>query len=385
MADKNNKLNVYLIKDGHTDSTGVVRPGTTAHPIEGVGTYFGKDSHSNTPDWALDFFGGVLRDRFKIFSASPRGVLVVPVQHGESTRLLALTFGLGRHLLREDVIEEGFGLRTVLNSVIRTSLRSIDKTTLGSVPKQSREQMGRESDAGNFGIDIEQDLVNAVTGRSTDLKLGKTISGKDSLSVSVKVDINNVGPFLKECLDSFVSDKYKTDFGWIDQIKAIKDPTTISMLDAWLVKSLSERSLDRIWMAPPTVLDWVDVKGFRYGGKVRPKIHADLDARTFLNESKDKTVTVATLKSKSVYAISSKTDDILDSWSAYKCFYAEYKDDSHVYILNNGRWYKVAEGFTQEVISDFDAIPESTLELPPYKHGDEGHYNSSLGRRLINP
>jgi len=101
------------------------------------------------------------------------------------------------------VTEDRFGLKVVLNAVDPESLRSIDKTALGSVPKQSREQMSRASTADTFGIDIEQDLVNAVTGRSRDPQLGKTISGRDALSASVKVDVTDIKEFLRVCLAQY--------------------------------------------------------------------------------------------------------------------------------------------------------------------------------------
>jgi uncharacterized protein (TIGR04141 family) len=84
------------------------------------------------------------------------------------------------------VIEERFGLKVVLNLVSPDSFRNITKTTLGSVPKHSQEQMTRDVTASEFGIDVEQDLIGSVTGKSKDPQLGKVITGKDSLNCTVK-------------------------------------------------------------------------------------------------------------------------------------------------------------------------------------------------------
>ncbi len=40
-------------------------------------------------------------------------------------------------------------------------------------------------------------------------------------------------------------------------------------------------------MAPPDILDWVDVKGFRYAKRKQAKIRLDLDVNEFLAELGD--------------------------------------------------------------------------------------------------
>jgi uncharacterized protein (TIGR04141 family) len=49
-----------------------------------------------------------------------------------------------------------------------------------------------------------------------------------------------------------------------------------------------------------------------------------------------------------------------------------------MYVLNNGKWYKVATDFAEEVLNYFENIPESEIELPDYDHQGEGEYNEAL-------
>jgi len=259
-----NKLAIYLIKPSYTDPADIIVSAQDGVDIDGVGTFYFEDSGTGTPSWVKDFFGGALGPDIKLFTASARGVLLVPIVHQGETIYFALAFGLGRHLLRPGVIEDRFGLKVVLNSVNSESLRSIDKTTLGSVPKHTREQIGRDSVAGDFGIDIEQDLVSSVTGKSRIDKLGRTISGKDSLSVSVKVDTTNIKEFLALCYERYSSAEYKKDFDWIDQISEVRNSLTVGELDALLLKKIDDEDFAKVWMAVPEVVDWVDINGFRY-------------------------------------------------------------------------------------------------------------------------
>jgi uncharacterized protein (TIGR04141 family) len=71
----------------------------------------------------------------------------VPVTVKNRTMHFVIAFGVGRHLLKDGVIEERFGLKVVLNSVGRDSFRSIDKTTLGSVPTAGDILISRDNQA----------------------------------------------------------------------------------------------------------------------------------------------------------------------------------------------------------------------------------------------
>jgi len=347
-----------------------------------VGVFFAEDSFAVPPDWVSNFFQTRLDANFKFLTATSRGVLIVEAQHKTTTRLFAVVFGHGRHLLRDAAIEERFGMKVVLNSVDRGNLRSIERTTLGATPKQSREQMSRESEAASFGIDIDQDLLNAVTGRSNDQRLGKTIAGRDSLSVAVKVDQSNIKDFLPVCIEKYESDDYKKEFEWIDQIKDVRDHKTTTELDGWLTERLKKRELDKIWMAPPSILDWVDIQGFRYGGKKLPEVQTELDVATFLDTLKGAEPTLDTLKQRSIHAVSSKTESVIESWTSYKCLYAEATIGKDVYVLNNGKWYAIASDFTAQVKGDFDSTPDSAIAFPEYAHADEGAYNLALSGAL---
>jgi uncharacterized protein (TIGR04141 family) len=119
------------------------------------------------------------------------------VHRGE--RLFALTFGYGRSLLTPGSWEEDFGLRATLNSVDVKKIRSVDRATLDSIGQHSRIQASREAAMGEFGLDLEQDLLQAVTGIPTDVSLGKQLTGKDALNVKLPITLEK----LPELLDRY--------------------------------------------------------------------------------------------------------------------------------------------------------------------------------------
>lgn len=374
-----NRLTVCLIKAAYEEFEAIIAENTRGFLIDDVGTIFIENSQPHPPDWVADFFGGRL-DHPDIFlrSSSAKGVLLVRITHDHHNYIFAIIFGFGRHLLRDHVIEERFGLKVVLNSVDHQHLRAIDKTSLGSVPKQTREQLSREAEVADFGLDVEQDLVSSVTGRSRFDELGKTIVGRDTLSVNVKVDVTNIKAFLNACITRYLNDEYKQNFGWIDQIADVRDPLLIDQLDSKAAECIAQADFDKVWMAAPEIVDWVNVGGFRYRRPKRSPLKSDLDIQEFQAALPGQAITIDVLKESLVYLISTAADEAIEHWSAYKCMCAEVTHNGSVYVLNSGKWYAIVNDFAQEIKLSFASLPECALALPDYHHASEGAYNDHI-------
>ena len=162
------------------------------------------------------------------------------------------------------------------------------------------------------------------------------------------------------------------------------NPVLVRELNARLVESLRKGDLDKTWMAPPEVLEWVDVKGFKYAKAKRADSKPDLDLPQFLATIDRAQLDLDMLKQTSVYVISANTDQEMMHWSAYRCIYAEMDHQGHVCVLNNGKWYEITKDFAAEVNRDFQATPDSSISLPAYAHADEGDYNASLPTTVPN-
>lgn len=383
MAETTNKLTVCLIKPGIADDA-IIEPDCDSEVIDGVGTFYTAASVPHQPDWLARFFKARQPTVVPILSATARGVLIVAVPVDGVVFRFALLFGNGRHLLQSDVVEERFGLKVVLNSVEPTSLRSIDKLNLGSFAKQSREQIGREGHVDNFGIDIEQDLIRAVTGRSKLPAFGRMISGRDAFAATAKVDVDDLEGFLIMCLQQYRSVAYKNNFDWIDQIEDVKSPSKIDELNTELVTKIAANDFDRIWIAPPEIIDWSDVAGFRYAKPKRGKLHDDLSMTDLVVAAEGKAITVDWLRSANVHVVSAKDEEVHDHWPSYKCLYAEVGLGDSMYLLNSGKWYKISDDFAKVVNDDFSAIPDAEVAVPKYSHANEGEYNQALAAHLAN-
>lgn len=384
MQQKSNKLNVWLIRDQFKDYDQIVESTDNSKSvvIPDVGTFYYEVSNVRRPDWLHGFFGYKL-DLGDVFKTASSKALLLMRSPNNPERIFAITFGHGRYLLRDGVIEDRFGLKVVLNSLNPDTLKSIDRTSLGSIPKNTREQINKEGAASSFGIDIDQDLMKQITGRSRYSELGQTISGRDALTISVNVNSESVVEFLDLCFERYNSEEYKVNFDWFDHIKHEKNPSVINSLDDILLEKITSSDLDKVWMVAPDIIDWVDVDGFSYGSGRKADKYNDLNINEFIPTLKVNEINIDKIKSRKIRVYSSNNGELLSQWSAYKCIYAELEHLEKVYILNNGIWYCINNDFKDIIFNNYNQIENCQIDFPLYKNNiPEDEYNITASKYI---
>jgi uncharacterized protein (TIGR04141 family) len=399
-----NKLSIYLIKDSYSDHNSILKnfDKLSKEEIkvskEIIGTLYFGDSRLFEPSWIHNFFGSSFENnkkqktqdedrKLKLFNASSKAILLIEHQN----RIFAIPFGYGWNLLNHGVWEERFGLKIVLNTVDPNNLRRIDKKNMYSVPKDTSEQLSREGVAADFGIDIEQDLIQSITGKSKEEIFGKIITGKDALSVSVKVNIGGIKKFLESCYQKFLSNDYKKDFGWIDQIAEVKDPKIIENLNKELINKIKNNNFDKVWMAVPELIDWADVSGFSYKNENdKNNIKADIFLADFISNLPDLKKTDLTLDTfnQHIYCFAASSDELKHQWKAFNCLYCEIQDNmkKKTNLLVNGKWYEVENNFAKQVNDDYQQLRDIPVlvPLPAYKYKNENEYNKETAKNDTN-
>ncbi len=217
-----NKLSIFMIKDEFIEDENIIEKYNNSVSIEGVGTVYWGDSHVNVPQWANSFFVGSI-DTNSIFTANARAVLLVriPTSQNGTEKIFAVTMGYGKNMLKDNVTEERFGLKVILNTIKPDSLRRINKVNIGGNQKLSNEQLPLKSGINDFGLDINRDLVSNIAGVSDDEGYAEGIlAGGDILTLTAEVDITNIVDFLKKTYKKYDLNTYKTNFSWVDQIQA---------------------------------------------------------------------------------------------------------------------------------------------------------------------
>ena len=354
---KKGSLDCYTLQDGRTV----------------IGDLYVKKSVPRPPGWGKLFKEYI--DPKNLGKASSTAAVFVLKVGG---RWFAITFGQGRYLLKPECWEERFGLLVSLNSIGQNKIKSIDKRTFDALSTHSKIQSSQEAAPQEFGLDIEQDLVRAVTGSPTDDKLGHRLSGMDALRVCVSITLEQLPNLLARYQMQFRSNAYRKNFPWVDHISEVTRASKGEELDDVLVEHIRARNLDRCWMAVPEIVDWTSIDGFRYGWSTKNPKHHDIHLHEFLEEIRDpSSITIERFRQRQVYCIGDDDRQIYQ-WSVYKCIYCEIDHGNDSYLLSGGKWYRVARDFVAEVNESFANIPRYPTVLPEYDDGSEGEYNERV-------
>lgn len=376
---KKNRLTIYLLKDNFNPSGSVIKE--LKNPIVlKEGTFYHEETPNDLPVWVKNFFGeSLITGNADLRVRSVKGLLLTSITVKKKDVHFALTFGHGRFLLNEAAIERRFGLKVTVNTVDASKIRAIEKTNIGPHTKISREQMNKSVETRQFGIDVEQDLLRSVRGKSKqDYGLGTNIEGSDALSITVETGLDSLNNVLMACHQRYISNDYKKDFDWIDRIYEVKQPDLIVFLDSQIVEQYNQQDFSRLWLAVPDLLDWDSVSGFKYLPYDR-ETHDDIDISMYYE--KKGTISSINNLSEDVQLISSESGKPIRRWPIYNCLYVEVDYNQKKYFLNNGKWFEVDKSFFQSVKKTYDDIPISKVKLPVYEHSSEGDYNETTCRQ----
>ena len=377
-------LNIYQIKFGITDHDEILtdRDRLRSYPVRAgrslLGILYLQRTRLRLPRW-LPFFQDLVDfEGVELRTAAVAAVLVV--QRGD--RLFALTFGHGRWLIKDGVVEPRFGLRVTLNAIDPASIRSIDHKRLEAVSRHTREQLSRASGLQYFGLDVERDLLRAVTGAPLDQTLGRRFSGADQLAVVGDISIRQLPEQLDRYAALATDTTYRATFSWVDNIAEVTDAELKAHLDEVLVRRLRRGALDNVLLAPPDVLDWDDVAGFRYRSAAAAPVHEELTLDDyFADRGPRANLTLEQLENDRVRCVSAIDGADRQQWSVLRCLVAELNVRHRTYILNESKWYQVDAAFLASIEETIRALPRTTAPLPPFRQRSEGAYNQRVAER----
>jgi uncharacterized protein (TIGR04141 family) len=259
-------LAIFLLKTGRErPSLCIKEPESLAvFPVSDgsgeLGRLYVERRSDNPPRWGR-FFHPQVRLAELGHVSSTAAVLHIPM----GDRAVAVTFGHGRHLLQPYCWEERFGLKATLNSIGEEHIRSLDAQTLDTFGRHTRVQLSKQSSAGEFGIDIERDVLRAITGRPEDPSLGSTLSGFDALHADVHVTLPILRALLERYIEQSEKDTFRERFSWVEHVSEIKDPALVDVLDDLMISEIGYGRRDKSWLALPEPIDWSRTAGFRYG------------------------------------------------------------------------------------------------------------------------
>lgn len=376
-------LNIFLAKKGFRGPTQLLKlsEGYRSYSVSTqkgyLGVLFVRPSDPKRPDW-LTLFDGALDEpiaKIPLETSSASAVLIL--EH--EGRSYLLTFGYGRGMIQDGVTESRFGLLATLNAIDPDRIRSLDRRSFERVQRHSREQTSQDSGFSAFGLNVEQDLVRAVTGTPSQASYGERFAGHDSLAASIRCKLEGLPSLLSSYKKLADGTDYKARYPWIDNIAEVSDSALRNQLDTSLVRMIQKEELEAISLCPPDLLNWQEVEGFAYRSAKSAALTSDLEWPAYFKEVRtSREVTVQHLKSDRIACIRTDGGGPLGTWSLRNCIAAELYDNGSRYVLSEGKWYRIDEVYAARVVDAVEKIPQTTRLLPDYDHDSEEAYNEAV-------
>lgn len=347
--------------------------------LDGVICYC--DSSQKAPRWKA-YLEQFAKDKINIAdNASNKAIMLVKIKE----RILAIVFGYGRAFLREEHIERNFGFKVALNTINPDKMRSINAATIEDMVVNTQRQASYSTSQDEFGLNVTNDIMKGITGEPFDKVYGNHISGKDSLVVSVFMDLTELKEKLELYYEAYTSNRYKNiGFEWVDNVAEVRDSMLLEELDSQLYLAIENKNTEHLHISPPENTDWDRIIGFCYSGMGKKTSEAesynlDLDISEYINSIRENRNISQKVRRDKLYAINSDdtTFAICNIYSAL-IFQTEYKSKN--YIFCSGSWYQVETSFFKQV-NDFieNRIPISSLAFPECPKGkSEGDYNKMV-------
>ncbi len=227
----------------------------------------GPDRWTRTPRLALDFACvavGTFRAQDRpVWSRMldgyfdvdwPRSVTasVVLVAQVEG-RWFAVTFGHGRHLLREERLVADFGLRVTANAVPADRVRSISSVLLDAGSRRTAQSLSIPGELARFSVDLDGEWIRSLGGE-TESELSRGMTGSQSLTVRLgpaSSDLKHLHLLLAHLLELYGASSYRERFPFIDLVVPLyPGDERVAALDARLVTLLPRAGVDVGVVAP---------------------------------------------------------------------------------------------------------------------------------------
>lgn len=346
-------------------------------------------AESKKPDWLTFLRDGFGEDIDLPEGANNRALLLVRLAGKDGAPShFAFTFGHGRFLLRSGSWQRNFGLRVALNAIYEgddrsnplpiARLRRVDAKTVAENTLHSRFQTNRFATFDTFGLDVQRDLLGAVTGEPVSPELwGRRISGGDPLFLVARDSFEEVERVCRQAQDWHDRKDYQTRFAWVDHVRSV-DVEELPKLESAVVMRLGERPQTTFELALPELVEWDEISAFRYS--VDPsQSFVDLDIDDYLQllsaKGTDVALTAEELRDHSVEALN-ENGEVVGNWSVFDCLDGEITTGTDLYLLAGGSFWEVAADYRAELDREISSIPEWPGALPDaVGDPDEGVYN----------
>ena len=341
-----------------------------------------KQSPERTPKWFSDYIG--IRD-FSVTRSYAGGFFFRTIDIDQMEYKFAIVFSGAEAILNHEFFVQRFGLKIALNS--SEDIYSIRKKKISDTQASITENAIKGQNISDFTLDFEKDLLYGVVVNSTDsdFSIGK-LSGRDSISLTTELDIDDLDLLLEECIRLYEDDKYKERFDFIDNISELTyQKDLINEIYVKIFNNYQFTNYPDVWFAQAEDLDWEKVGSFEIS-KRNIRVHRidkkikDLDYDEVYKYMTDNQIQLEKLQDFKKYEVNvyDDGDDLYRIWNLFECMYASVEHLGKQYVLNAGRLYEINKEFYQNYNEQFKSIDKYNAITKRRIEDNETQYNKYL-------
>ncbi len=357
-----------------------------------VARLFISKSEPRIPSWVA-FLGECFGELPVSQTQSTSAILALRIPYQGGEEIFAFTFGFGRYLLHPNSFDRNYGLRTALNAIYEhieggnpinpNRIRSVSAMTITDNPIRITRQSDKKAAFGAFGMDIQRDLLNAITGMPMSSGAwGTRMSGADSLNTNPEIEFEGLGNYCKQIANTYRKDTYKQDFGFIENVKLVPEGDFDKELKEELATTLIEQP-KAVNLTVPEIIEWEDIAYFRFSFDENEigETFIDPDDADLNILGKKQPVSTELLKAIAerwyLEALSAQ-DEVEYSWPILKCLSFELRRRKKTYVLSDGCFWEIDQSFIEGLNRFVQALEETKPCPPACSSNKEGDYNSAV-------
>ena len=223
-----------------------------------------------------------------------------------------------------------------------------------------------------FGVDTLRDLARVAGGTPRNVKFASFVAGKDSLSITCKIEPDKIHKKCAEIITMYKQTTYRDEYAWVDNMRKVEEKVTIEKLDEKIGEAIdklrSEKHSD-LHMTPPEIVHYTEGSTLHYNGfGSHGTSFQSLSIKDYVNELNRCGFKGDIFEIKQKHRVKAKDgdeDEFSEKWRVYNCFVYEATlgpeaSEEH-YVLFAGEWYKVEKSFKKRIEDAFDVI--ETVEI----------------------
>lgn len=330
---------------------------------------------SKPPPWVKFLEEGFGDEPIDVTGSAQDCAVVVVKAYFRVERLYAIPLGLsGRFQIRHDVIDRRYGLRVALNLLYEGDtaadelaaahrIRQVESKTIGANTMRTIRHANRHADFEDFDLNPDIDQLAGIAGQPRDTALARRVRGTDGLRVGRRTSFDQLGDLCRSVARAYQRDDYQRRFRFVDQFQGINDPNMIDSLTKELGQSLCADPA--AWtFSVPGVLDYDQLAAVRV---TTPSSVVEEFSDPTVGDIMDTVGADDVMRDLSKIQVETINSDgnVMDRWSMFDCLDGQIVDSGDTYLLEAGTYYQIEPDYLVQLNQDIDAIPNSSVVLPP--------------------